>query len=48
MSGELAAAAARISTPANAITEHEAAESRNALIGSVGVILPRPRRSGAS
>jgi hypothetical protein len=47
MSGELAAAAARISTPANAITDHEAAESRNALIGSVGVILPTPPQVGS-
>jgi hypothetical protein len=46
MSGELADAAARISTPANAITDHEAAESRNALIGSVGVILPSPPQVG--
>ncbi len=47
MSGELAAAAARIGTPANALTDHEAAESRNALIGSVGVILPSPPQVGA-
>jgi hypothetical protein len=46
MSGELADAAARVSTPANAITDHEAAESRNALIGSVGVILPTPPQVG--
>lgn len=47
MSGELAAAAAKIATPANALTDHEAAESRNALIGSVGVILPTPPQVGA-
>lgn len=47
MSGELAAAAAKIGTPANALTDHEAAESRNALIGSVGVILPTAPQVGA-
>ncbi len=47
MTGELAAAAAKIGTPANALTDHEAAESRNALIGSVGVILPSTPQIGA-
>lgn len=47
MSGELAAAAARISAPSNALTDHEAAESRNALLGNVGVILPSPPQIGA-
>ncbi len=47
MSGELAAAAARIAAPANALTDHEAAESRNALLGNVGVILPSPPQIGA-
>lgn len=47
MTGELAAAAAKIGTPANALTDHEAAESRNALIGSVGVILPSTPQVGA-
>jgi hypothetical protein len=46
VSGELAAAAAAIATPANALTEHEAAESRNALIGNAGVILPTPAQVG--
>src|SRR5262249_182517 len=35
-SGELAAAAAAIKPPANALTDHETVESRNTLIGSVG------------
>jgi hypothetical protein len=46
MSGELAAAAAAIATPPSAITEHEAAASRAALIGSAGVILPTPPQVG--
>jgi hypothetical protein len=46
MSGELAAAAARISAPPTALTDHEVAESRNALLGSVGVILPTPPQVG--
>jgi hypothetical protein len=46
MSGELVAAAAKIAAPANAITDHEAAASRNALLGSVGVILPSPPQVG--
>ena len=46
MSGELAAAAAKIAAPANAITDHEAAESRSALLGTVGVILPTPPQIG--
>lgn len=45
-SGELAAAAARIATPPNALTEHESAQSRNALIGNVGVILPTAAQVG--
>lgn len=48
MSGELAAAAAKIATPANAITEHEVAESRSALLGTVGVILPSPPQIGVA
>lgn len=48
MSGELAAAAARIAAPANAITDHEAAESRSALLGTVGVILPTPPQVGVA
>lgn len=48
MSGELAAAAVRISAPPNAITNHEAAESRSALLGTVGVILPTPPQIGVS
>ncbi len=47
MTGELAAAAAKIGTPANALTDHEAAESRNALMGTVGVILPSAPQVGA-
>ncbi len=47
MSGELAQAAARIGSPANALTDHEVAESRNALLGNVGVILPTPPQMGA-
>lgn len=47
-SGELAAAAAKIATPANALTEHESAQSRNALIGNVGVILPTQAQVGVS
>lgn len=46
MTGELAAAAARIAAPASALTDHEVAESRNALLGSVGVILPSPPQIG--
>ncbi len=46
MSGELAAAAMAIATPTNAITDHEAAMSRAALIGSAGVILPSPPQIG--
>jgi hypothetical protein len=48
MTGELAQAAAKISMPKSAITEHETAESRNSLIGSVGVILPSPPQIGCS
>ncbi|MCC6321994.1 MAG: endo-1,4-beta-xylanase [Phycisphaerales bacterium] len=48
MSGELASAAARIAAPPNAITNHEAAESRSALLGTVGVILPTPPQIGVS
>ncbi len=48
MSGELAQAAARIAAPANAITDHEAAESRSALLGTVGVILPTPPQIGVA
>lgn len=48
MSGELAAAASRIAAPPNAITDHEVAESRNALLGSVGVILPTPPQIGCA
>lgn len=44
--GELAAAAARATAPSNAITDHEAAVSRNALIGNVGVILPTAAQVG--
>jgi hypothetical protein len=47
MSGELATAAARVSAPPNALTDHEVAESRNALLGNVGVILPTPPQVGA-
>lgn len=47
MSGELALAAAKVSSPPNALTDHEVAESRNALLGSVGVILPSPPQIGA-
>lgn len=46
MSGELAAAALRVAVPANALTDHETAESRNALLGTVGVILPSPPQIG--
>lgn len=46
MSGELVTAAAKIAAPVNAITDHEAAASRNALLGSVGVILPSPPQIG--
>jgi hypothetical protein len=46
MSGELAQAAARVAAPTNALTDHEVAESRNALLGSVGVILPTPPQIG--
>lgn len=46
MSGELAAAAQKIAAPANALTDHEVAESRNALLGNVGVILPSPPQVG--
>ncbi|MBC7772615.1 MAG: endo-1,4-beta-xylanase [Pyrinomonadaceae bacterium] len=46
MNGELVKAAAAISTPDSAITDHEAAESRNALIGNAGVILPSPPQIG--
>ncbi len=45
-SGELAAAAAAVRPPANALTDHETVESRNLLIGSVGVILPSPPQVG--
>jgi hypothetical protein len=48
MSGELAAAAAKIAAPANAITDHESAESRSALLGTVGVILPTPPQIGVA
>ena len=48
MSGELANAAARVSAPPNALTDHEVAESRNALLGSVGVILPTPPQIGVA
>ncbi len=46
MSGELVRAAMAIATPSSALTEHEAAESRNALIGNAGVILPSPPQVG--
>lgn len=46
MSGELASAALKIAAPPNALTDHEAAESRNALLGTVGVILPTPPQIG--
>jgi Glycosyl hydrolase family 10 len=46
MSGELAQAAARIAAPSSALTDHEVAESRNALLGTVGVILPTPPQFG--
>lgn len=45
-SGELAAAAAKVATPSNALSDHEAAATRNALIGNVGVILPTPAQVG--
>ncbi|MBX3357811.1 MAG: endo-1,4-beta-xylanase [Phycisphaeraceae bacterium] len=47
VSGELAAAAAVV-PPANALTEHEARESRNALLGNVGVILSTPPLIGGT
>lgn len=46
MSGELAQAAAKISAPMSALTDHEAAENRNTLLGTVGVILPTPPQVG--
>lgn len=46
MSGELAAAAAKIAAPTTALTDHEAAESRNTLLGTTGVILPTPPQLG--
>ncbi len=48
MSGELAAAAAKVALPKSAITEHETTRSRNALLGSAGVILPTPPQIGVS
>jgi hypothetical protein len=48
LTGELAAAAAKIAAPPNALTDHEAAESRNALLGNVGVILPTPPQIGVA
>ncbi|MGE3106802.1 MAG: endo-1,4-beta-xylanase [Phycisphaerales bacterium] len=45
-SGELVRAAMAIATPNSALTEHEVAESRNALIGNAGVILPSPPQVG--
>jgi hypothetical protein len=48
MTGELATAAAKIATPPSALTDHEAAASRAALIGSVGVILPTPPQVGCA
>lgn len=46
MSGELASAAAKVALPKSAITEHETTKSRNALLGSAGVILPTPPQVG--
>lgn len=46
MSGELASAAAKITAPSSALTDHEAAENRNTLLGTVGVILPTPPQVG--
>lgn len=48
MSGELAAAAAKIAAPSSALTDHEAAENRNTLLGTVGVILPTPPQIGVA
>lgn len=48
MTGELAAAAARIAAPSNALTDHEVAESRSTLLGTVGVILPSPPQVGVT
>ncbi len=48
MSGELHEAASRVTTPSNALTDHEAMMSRNALIGNVGVVLPSPPLIGMS
>lgn len=48
ISGELAAAAAAFKPPENALTEHETVETRNTMIGSVGVILPNPPQIGCS
>ena len=46
MSGELTTAAAKIAAPPTALTDHEVAESRNTLLGTVGVILPSPPQIG--
>lgn len=48
MSGELARAAATIRAPSNALTNHEAAEGRNRLLGTVGAILTSPPAVGCS
>ncbi len=48
LSGELVAAARAIATPANALTDHEAREHRNALMGTTGVILATPPAVGVT
>jgi len=48
MSGELARAAATIRAPSNALTNHEAAEGRNRLLGTVGAILTSPPAIGCA
>lgn len=47
-SGELAAAAATFKPPANALTDHETLETRNTMMGSVGVILTTPALIGCT
>jgi hypothetical protein len=48
LSGELVAAARAMAAPANALTDHEARESRNALMGTTGVILSTPPTVGVT
>jgi len=46
MGGELVRAATAVASATSTLTEHEIAESRNALIGNAGVILPSPPQVG--